>query len=234
MQVLSNLTEAGYNINRRTFFKYIIYILIFSVLGTIVAFSIIAPLTYLANSAGLFHITFMSEAQMMRYKMQSSNITYHNTTNTTYNTLPNNTQKTHHDSRYLLSSVEEEINENNYTLLDKNIYNRVFNPRYLNLENNEKNSSSSELKNKTADTKAEDEISYQLNFSIHVILLFSAVISATDTVAALIFISEQNEQKLYSILFGEGVINDAVCIVLYRIIRDFTKSGDGNTSQLIY
>jgi hypothetical protein len=29
-------------------------------------------------------------------------------------------------------------------------------------------------------------------------------------------------------LFGEGVLNDAVCIVLYRILRDFTSSNEGN------
>jgi len=66
-----------------------------------------------------------------------------------------------------------------------------------------------------------------ITFTFQEILLFSAVISATDTVAALTFISETKEQKLYSILFGEGVINDAVCIVLYKIIRDFTKTGQG-------
>ena len=62
-------------------------------------------------------------------------------------------------------------------------------------------------------------------------LLFSSVISATDTVAALTFVSEQEEQKLFSILFGEGVINDAVCIVLYRIIKDFTNSGEPFTAS---
>jgi len=53
-------------------------------------------------------------------------------------------------------------------------------------------------------------------------LLFASVISATDAVAALTFISETDEPKLYSILFGEGVINDAVCIVLYGIIQEFS------------
>lgn len=66
-----------------------------------------------------------------------------------------------------------------------------------------------------------------IKFSVAEILLFSAVISATDTVAALTFVDESEEAKLYSILFGEGVINDAVCIVLYKIIKDFTDTGEG-------
>jgi NhaP-type Na+/H+ or K+/H+ antiporter len=64
-----------------------------------------------------------------------------------------------------------------------------------------------------------------LNFSLKEILLFSAVITATDTVAALTFIKEPSEPKLFAVLFGEGVLNDAVCIVIYNIIKNFNKSG---------
>ena len=53
------------------------------------------------------------------------------------------------------------------------------------------------------------------------ILLFSSVIASTDTVAAMTFIKEDQMPKLFSILFGEGVLNDAVCIVLYRILLNF-------------
>jgi predicted Zn-dependent protease len=66
-----------------------------------------------------------------------------------------------------------------------------------------------------------------INFSLKEILLFASVISATDTVAALTFVKEDTHPKLFSILFGEGVLNDAVCIVLYRILRDFTTSNEG-------
>lgn len=66
-----------------------------------------------------------------------------------------------------------------------------------------------------------------LNLSIDEILLFSSVISATDTVAALTFIKESSEPKLFSILFGEGVFNDAVSLVLFNIIRNFSKSKQG-------
>ena len=53
------------------------------------------------------------------------------------------------------------------------------------------------------------------------ILLFSSVIASTETVAAMTFIKEDQMPKLFSILFGEGVLNDAVCIVLYRILSNF-------------
>ena len=60
------------------------------------------------------------------------------------------------------------------------------------------------------------------NLNLKQILLFSSVIASTDTVAALTFINDDDHPKLFSILFGEGVLNDAVCIVLYRIIKNFS------------
>ena len=69
-----------------------------------------------------------------------------------------------------------------------------------------------------------------VHFSTGELLLFASVISATDTIAALTFIHEDTEPKLFAILFGEGVLNDAVCIVLYRILREFTLSGKEFTS----
>jgi sodium/hydrogen exchanger-like protein 6/7 len=43
-------------------------------------------------------------------------------------------------------------------------------------------------------------------------------------VSALTFIKEEQNSKLFSILFGEGVFNDAVSIVMYKIISDFNSS----------
>ena len=59
------------------------------------------------------------------------------------------------------------------------------------------------------------------NLDNKLILLFSSVIASTDTVAAMTFIKEDQMPKLFSVLFGEGVLNDAVCIVLYRILLHF-------------
>ena len=57
--------------------------------------------------------------------------------------------------------------------------------------------------------------------------MFASVISATDTIAALTFVKEVTDPKLFAILFGEGVVNDAVCIVLFNIINDFTITKEG-------
>ena len=70
-------------------------------------------------------------------------------------------------------------------------------------------------------------INEPLVFTMKEILLFSSVISATDTVAALTFVKEKSEPKLASVLFGEGVLNDAVCIVIYRIIKNFSQKEEG-------
>lgn len=85
--------------------------------------------------------------------------------------------------------------------------------------------------NITADVPTDDNTNNLIHFSISEILLFASVISATDTIAALTFIKEETEPKLFAILFGEGVLNDAVCIVLYRILRDFTQSGEEFTTK---
>ena len=87
-----------------------------------------------------------------------------------------------------------------------------------NVDNNNINSNNSIV------NPVNDHNSYNLNFTISEILLFSSVITATDTVAALTFVKENLEPKLFSIMLGEGVINDAVCIVLYKIIGEFSRS----------
>jgi NhaP-type Na+/H+ or K+/H+ antiporter len=156
---------AGYNLRRRSFFKYFLYIFLYGVVGTIITFSIVTPLTYIANSYQLFTVTFGKE-----YEQASHNHT-----------------------------ILTNITGGNYSTETDGM-----------------------------DTTSESLI---LNFSFREILLFSSVIAATDTVAALTFIKEEKEPKLFAILFGEGVINDAVCIVLYGIIRDFTASGEEFTSK---
>lgn len=90
------------------------------------------------------------------------------------------------------------------------------------------NNSNVEDHNKTEDHHSK-ESSGQLEtiyFTNNEILLFASVISATDAVAALAFVKEESDPKLFPILFGEGVVNDAVCIVLYQIIKSFLASGE--------
>jgi NhaP-type Na+/H+ or K+/H+ antiporter len=48
-------------------------------------------------------------------------------------------------------------------------------------------------------------------------LLFGSIISATDPVTTLAIFSEQNlDMNLYSLVFGESVLNDAVSIIIVQ------------------
>lgn len=49
-------------------------------------------------------------------------------------------------------------------------------------------------------------------------LILAAVLCATDTVAALSIVKESSFPKLNAILFGEGIVNDAVSILLFETV----------------
>jgi len=182
--------SAGYNLRRRTFFKYFSYIFIFGIIGTIISFSVIAPLTYVSNKANLFKYTFR---QNTNSTIKKTFLNFFQSNNNTYNS--STTNKSYQES--IISRPADTI------LTNINIYAAVGDEN----SNNNDNTSSS----------------YDLNFSLSEILLFSSVITATDTVAALTFVKENTEPKLFSIMLGEGVINDAVCIVLYKIIQKLSS-----------
>jgi len=55
-------------------------------------------------------------------------------------------------------------------------------------------------------------------------MLFSAIICATDSVAALTLIPSDTYPKLFSVVFGEGMINDAVSIILYKSVDELVAS----------
>ena len=46
-------------------------------------------------------------------------------------------------------------------------------------------------------------------------LLLASVLASTDTVAVLTLITPDKYRRLNAVLFGEGVVNDAVTILLY-------------------
>lgn len=55
-------------------------------------------------------------------------------------------------------------------------------------------------------------------------MMFGSLLSATDPVATLALFQELNvDPQLYSLVFGESVINDAVSIVLYRTVETFVE-----------
>ena len=61
-------------------------------------------------------------------------------------------------------------------------------------------------------------------------LLLAAVLCSTDTVAVLTLVTADKYSTLNSVLFGEGVINDAVAILLFKAIENVMKSGSESGS----
>lgn len=49
-------------------------------------------------------------------------------------------------------------------------------------------------------------------------LLLASVLASTDTVAVLTLVTADKYEVLNSVLFGEGVVNDAVTILLYQAV----------------
>lgn len=65
-------------------------------------------------------------------------------------------------------------------------------------------------------------------------LLFGALISATDPVATLSIMSSLNvNELLYSLVFGESVLNDAVSIVLYHSLSKFSGNEEFKSKDLL-
>jgi sodium/hydrogen exchanger-like protein 6/7 len=64
-----------------------------------------------------------------------------------------------------------------------------------------------------------------LHFSIIECLIFGSTLSATDPVTILaIFQQYKVDPKLYSVIFGESILNDAVAIVMYETLSQFRSS----------
>ncbi|CAI2364053.1 unnamed protein product [Moneuplotes crassus] len=62
-------------------------------------------------------------------------------------------------------------------------------------------------------------------------LLLSAVLCATDSVAALAIVKETEFPTLNSILFGEGVVNDAVAILIFKSVEKMIEEGKENVDE---
>lgn len=58
-------------------------------------------------------------------------------------------------------------------------------------------------------------------------LALGAIFSATDSVCTLQVLNQDETPLLYSLVFGEGVVNDATSVVLFNAIQDFDLSQIG-------
>ena len=61
----------------------------------------------------------------------------------------------------------------------------------------------------------------QFELTIMEILLMCSLLCCTDVVAAISIIKYEEQPKLFSLVFGEGITNDAVCIILFNTVMEF-------------
>ena len=223
----------GYNLKKRQFFKYFTYIFLLGVVGTLIAFTWVAPLTYFFNQFNFFYLSYSKYDYQSLIKMggvpidpvtkQRLNISELNFTSDIYNIYEKGGTISQTDIKNKYKKFQGD-NEND----DDNTGNGV--PENTNPENPDNPDNPENPENSNEESENSNEVDLKkhpilLDFSMMDALSFAAVISATDAVAALTFIHEDSEPKLFSILFGEGVVNDAVCIVIYKILTDFQRSG---------
>ena len=58
------------------------------------------------------------------------------------------------------------------------------------------------------------------------ILMMCSLLCASDVIAAVSLLNPRKQPKLFSLVFGEGIVNDAVCIILFNTVNSFAKDTD--------
>ena len=54
-------------------------------------------------------------------------------------------------------------------------------------------------------------------------MLMCSLLCSSDVIAAISLISYEKQPRLFSIIFGEGIINDAVSIILFNTVMKYTS-----------
>ena len=63
------------------------------------------------------------------------------------------------------------------------------------------------------------------------IMLMCSLLCCTDVVAAISIIKYEEQPKLFSLVFGEGITNDAVCIILFNTVYEYAGPNSEFTSS---
>ena len=63
--------------------------------------------------------------------------------------------------------------------------------------------------------------SSDFELSIMEILLMCSLICSSDVVAAVAVVKYEQQPKLFSVIFGEGITNDAVGIILFNTVMEY-------------
>lgn len=53
------------------------------------------------------------------------------------------------------------------------------------------------------------------------IMLFCALMCSSDVIAAVSILKYETQPKIFSLVFGEGIMNDAVSIILFNTVASF-------------
>lgn len=69
-----------------------------------------------------------------------------------------------------------------------------------------------------------------MNITVREILLLCALLCSSDVIAAVSLIKYDEQPKLFSIVFGEGITNDAVSIILFNTVYHYTSHSEEFTS----
>ena len=233
---------AGYNLKKRQFFKYFTYIFLLGVVGTLIAFTWVAPVTYFFNQFNFFYLSYskydypslirmggvpVDPVTKQRLNISELNLTNDNEISTIQKYFVNKSSSIPYQMSKNNSNILRYLQENDEPSTEvKNEETENTDEENPENSNDKKESSDEDLPEEIMDSKVDlEKHPILLDFTMMDALSFAAVISATDAVAALTFIHEDTEPKLFAILFGEGVVNDAVCIVIYKILTDFQRGG---------
>jgi NhaP-type Na+/H+ or K+/H+ antiporter len=65
---------------------------------------------------------------------------------------------------------------------------------------------------------------YVIKLDILPMMLFTSLLCSSDVVAAVSIISYKDQPKLFSCIFGEGIFNDSVSIILFGAVESVINS----------
>lgn len=74
----------------------------------------------------------------------------------------------------------------------------------------------------------------KFELTLREILLLCSLMCSSDVVAAVSLIDFQKEPKLFSMVFGEGITNDAVSIILFNTVYKYTGSSEKFSTQTVF
>ena len=81
-----------------------------------------------------------------------------------------------------------------------------------------------QMTNYYANNHGEDGGPERIDIDFMRLLLFTALLCSSDVVAAVSIVSYEAQPKLYSCVFGEGVFNDIVSIILFNTVESLQST----------